>query len=400
MQLPDDTLEQVDKAIAAVEARPGLSDREKILQMLREARAQAQRALAEPLRTTGPAMGREALVLSLVLSAASHALSAPPEVIIGTVMGEDLDPGWIGSLVNYLRSRKVPFPTHGEGDGIIPVADTITIAMVGDWGIGNASAAAIARHMAALDPPPTYTLHLGDVYYSGTPAEEQDRFVAVWPPGEAGAFALNSNHEMYSGGQGYFSVALGHPKFALQRGVSYFALENAGWIVFGLDSAYPSHAFLYDKGKLDPVQLSFLSTHAARARAAGKRVMVLTHHQPIDFDGSLVHPLCDDVTRALGGGEVVWYWGHIHGAAVLAPQVVNGVTVHGRCVGHGGIPYEPFQRTPAMEWTETEKAGDPEEHRRALNGFVVLRLDGSALQETFFGEDGSVRYPTALAAAA
>lgn len=408
MQLPENTLELIDKAIVSVEARLGLADREEMLRMLRAARAQAERVLQTPLRTTDAAEERQDLVLSLIVSAANGAQLAAPDELIGPLVGEDLDPGWISALVNYLRFRKVPFPVHDEsapvgqpGSGVIRVPDAITLAMVGDWGIGNASSAAIARHMKALDP--SYTIHLGDVYYSGTPDEEQARFVAPWPPGKHGALALNSNHEMYSGGRGYFSVALASPKFSLQRGLSYFALENAGWIVFGLDSAYPSNAWLYDKGELDPMQLRFLSSHAARARAAGKRVMILTHHQPIQMDGELVPPLCDQVTQAIGAGEVHWYWGHLHGVAVFDPVVVNGVTIHGRCIGHGGIPYSPIERTAVMEWTETDKAGDPEEPRRALNGFALVRLDGAGIGETFHGEDGSVRHRArarAVAAAA
>ena len=34
--------------------------------------------------------------LSLILSAASGGLEAPPNAIVGTLPGEDLDPGWIG----------------------------------------------------------------------------------------------------------------------------------------------------------------------------------------------------------------------------------------------------------------------------------------------------------------
>lgn len=397
MQLPENTLEIVDKAIASVEARPHLGEREEMLRMLRAARAEAERALQTPLRAVDPTAGEADLALSLVLSASNGVLPSPPEILVGTILGEDLDPGWIGSLYNYLHTKRVPFPTHDEsappgepGSGVLQVADSITLAMVGDWGIGNASAARIAEHMRALQP--SYTIHLGDVYYSGTPIEERDRFTAGWPAGSEGAFALNSNHEMYSGGEGYFSVALTDPKFALQGGRSYFALENAANILFGLDSAYPSHAFLYDKGELDDVQLRFLSTHAARARAAGKRVIVLTHHHPIAMNGDLVHPLCDQVTRAVGAGELVWYWGHIHGVAVFEPRILGGVTIRGRCIGHGGIPYAPLHPSSAMEWTEPDKAGDPEERRRALNGFAYLRLDGAELEEVFYDETGRVRH--------
>lgn len=411
MKLPADALSQIDTSIAAVELCPSLMDRDEVLQMLRAARRQAERALRTPLGTTDATQGDDELALSLVLSAASGA--APPDPpsspteLIGTKQYEDLDPGWIGSFYNYLRSKKVPFPTHDDrvpagrpGSGVIPVANDIVLALAGDWGTGNQSSGLIARQIASLRPRSTYTVHLGDVYYSGTPEEEQERFVASWPVGTDGAFAINSNHEMYSGGKGYFSVALESPKFSQQQRLSYFALENAHWIVFGLDTAYPSNAFLYEKGELDSAQLHFLATHGARARAAGKRVMVLSHHHPIEFDGSLVTPLCDRVTRAVGVRELYWYWGHIHGVASLRPRVINGVIVHGRCVGHGGVPYEPFAPTDVMEWTESELAGDPEEHRRALNGFAVVRLDGAEIAEAFYGEDGSMRHRIAHVAAA
>ena len=61
--------------------------------------------------------------------------------------------------------------------------------------------------MALLQPH--LTIHLGDVYYAGTETEEQQLLVNLWPSGSMGALALNSNHEMYSGGTPYFNVALG-----------------------------------------------------------------------------------------------------------------------------------------------------------------------------------------------
>ncbi|APR80037.1 Hypothetical protein A7982_05384 [Minicystis rosea] len=398
MQLPQNTLELLDKAIASVERRPELADRERMLHMLRIARAEAERAMRSPLRDLDPTASEAALVLSLIISAHDGVLPSPPEVIVGWLPGEDLDPGWISSLINYFRSKRVPFRTHDasaspdeRGSGVVRVADDITITMVGDWGIGNASSSDIARCMRALHP--NYTIHLGDVYYSGTPDEERERFTFVWPAGRDGAFALNSNHEMYAGGEGYFEVALADDKFSLQDRCSYFALENSNNIIFGLDSAYPSHAWLYEKGELDEVQLRFLRKHAKRARDAGKRITVLTHHQPINMDGTLVAPLWEQVTNAVGPGDLSWYWGHIHGAAVFKPKRLhNGVTIHGRCVGHGGIPYTPFDRVAAMEWTEPDKADDPDEGRRALNGFVSLRFAGDQLEETFYDEKGRMRH--------
>ncbi|MDC0744804.1 metallophosphoesterase family protein [Polyangium mundeleinium] len=411
MKVSVNDISKLDEAIRTLEARTDQPDRAETLSMLRAARKQAERALGTPLGITSAVLSSDELALSLAMSAMSG--SAPPtpdaasEQLVSPRQYADLDPGWLQSFFHYLRSKRLPFPTHDAGvpagqpgSGVIHVANDITLALAGDWGTGNTSSRAIARHIASLAPRPNYTIHLGDVYYSGTLDEEQERFVALWPSGADGAFALNSNHEMYSGGVGYFHVALEDPKFSLQRGLSYFALENASWIVFGLDSAYGSDACLYQKGELNPVQIAFLAVHGERARAAHKRVVVLTHHQPIEFDGSLVTPLCDQITSAVGVREIYWYWGHIHGAAVLEPKVVQGVTIHGRCIGHGGVPYEPLHLTPALTWAEDRLAGDPEEKRRALNGFAVVQLEGATIRESFLGEDGQLRYTTATAAAA
>lgn len=407
MNVTQAQLTRLQDAVVAVEKEANLPRRDEMLSMLREARDHAIVLLANPLEPDA-ALGDGEQSLALALSALSG--SAPPSrgttayELFGARKYEIFDTGWLGALFHYISASKVPFPTHdpaaapgARGSGIVSVADDVTFAMSGDWGTGDASSFAIASCIRALSPPPSYTIHLGDVYYSGTPEEEHDRLVTPWPVGVHGAFALNSNHEMYSGGKGYFEVALGSPKFGLQGGRSYFAIENRSWIIFGLDTAYPAHSFLYQKGDLDEVQLGFLERHSARARAAGKRIMVLSHHHPIDMSGKPVHPLCDKVTKAVGPGELFWYWGHVHGVAVFDPIVVNGVDLMGRCIGHGGVPYAPIKCVKPMVWTESELAGDPLEKRRAFNGFLVVRLAGAQLVESLHGEDGSVRYERVIA---
>ena len=97
------------------------------------------------------------------------------------------------------------------------------------------------------------TVHLGDVYYAGTSDEELHLFASLWPPGSFGSFALNSNHEMYSGAKPYFLETLANDKFLKQGGCSYFALENTNWVIVGLDSAYFSNPeSMYMDGSLAP----------------------------------------------------------------------------------------------------------------------------------------------------
>ena len=61
-----------------------------------------------------------------------------------------------------------------------------------------------------------YTIDLGDGYYSGRPDEEQSNLLNLSPAGSVANFTLNSNHEMYSGGQGYLGPRP-NDLFALRR---------------------------------------------------------------------------------------------------------------------------------------------------------------------------------------
>jgi len=99
------------------------------------------------------------------------------------------------------------------------IADKAEIAVMGDWGTNLYGAPVSA---ASIKAKGGYELlvHLGDIYYSGTKAEVQQRFLQVWPSAAAKLNrALNGNHEMYSGGFAYFDDIL--PKF--QQRSSYFA---------------------------------------------------------------------------------------------------------------------------------------------------------------------------------
>src|SRR5262249_5775777 len=154
------------------------------------------------------------------------------------------------SVANRLVHQKVPFISHSSlEDFRVELPDErLSVAMVGDWGTGLDSSGQIARQMAARNPG--ITIHLGDVYYSGTKHEVGRRFLPAWPAGSSGTFAINSNHEMYAGGEGYFQVTLTTPVFAQHQKASYFCLSTPGWQVIGLDSAYAASDFLFQKGKL------------------------------------------------------------------------------------------------------------------------------------------------------
>jgi hypothetical protein len=371
--------------------------------LLRQAQAALDAQPSDPISVEGFS-NNDDIALSIVLSRISEKHTTrkepPPGVmrqdIAGTDQYELLDPGWWASVANRLLHKKVPFIAHSSlKDFRVEFAEeNLSVAMVGDWGTGLPSSHEIARLMAALNP--SITIHLGDVYYSGTKHEVETRFVPGWPAGSLGTFAVNSNHEMYAGGEGYFGVTLKQTAFARHQKASYFCIATPGWQIIGLDSAYEASDFLYQKGRLSDAQLAWLGAQLAEGARRGQRSIVLSHHNPIEVGGGTDKAFLEQMLRAGDPHPFdFWYFAHEHVAARYAAYGPEGRQFLGRCVGHGGVPYAPESKIATagdvrVEWTELELAGDPEEPRRAKNGFVLLVLDSKTrkLTETFIDEFG------------
>jgi hypothetical protein len=341
-----------------------------------------------------------------VISEAIEIRVGPGGEILGTGKYQELDLRWelvAGTvwLENLLHKHRFP-----EGmPAMQHIDDTVTIAMVGDFGTGNfgsgdSPSTKISKFIPSLNPD--YTIHLGDVYYAGTAREEASKLLTFWPQGRKGSFTLNSNHEMYSGGGPYFNEVVGGPVFnKLQSPHSFFALENDHWIIVGLDSAYHSDAAtLYMAGALgtDSAQIPFLRDIARR----GKKVIVLTHHNGLPQDGLPRDAPLQLFAEVMGAFEgynppAYWYWGHVHAGVAYAPlEPYNGLLC--RCLGHGALPWgfssalQAGQASKRVEWFENCNAGDPEDKLRVLNGFVYLELNGPDLTETFYDETGRVAW--------
>jgi Calcineurin-like phosphoesterase len=391
---------------------------------------QAQQEAKEKGITIAPDASPEVVAAKIGQLQAGDAVAEAMGIreIAGTGDYEYFDRHWIESALNYQHTGKnrVIFPTAAEKK-VNPVKQLVNkkeirIAIAGDWGTGTdpgdkypyAVAGKVAKLMAAQQPD--YTIHLGDVYYSGLESEETAKFVGRWPRGAVGSYTLNSNHEMYCGGKGYFNVLLANEMFAAQQGLSYFALTNDHWLIVGLDSAYFAYyqSLLYEQGALfEPdeqkqpdgmVQSEWLT--GLLKDQADKRVIILTHH-----DGFDVHPVTGKLTRKPLYQQMTaqmanvhdwwWYWGHVHG--VIAYERIffdNNAAVTPRCIGHGAIPYLPFppdlshlgDGTVRVQWVETDLARSGGDSRRAPNGYLLLTIAGAELREQLFDELGRARW--------
>ncbi len=126
----------------------------------------------------------------------------------------------------------LPDPRDPAAPAILP-ADA-RVALISDWGTGEARPQALLEAVAALKPD--VVIHLGDIYYSCNSREARaffDDVRAVFPEGSARVFTLCGNHDLYAGGEPYYGLLdrLGQP-------ASFFCLRNAHWQFVAADTGY------------------------------------------------------------------------------------------------------------------------------------------------------------------
>jgi hypothetical protein len=304
---------------------------------------------------------------------------------------------WVPHVLRYWFQGKHKFRDYSDGihgNGIIPIEDHTTVALMGDWGTGTDEAQLVGECVRRSDPD--YTIHLGDVYFVGDTNEIKENFLGEhtspydpvkWPFGKWGSFALSGNHEMYARGRGFYEVIL--PRMGLRKEggewgegqwASFFCLENRYWRIIGLDTGYNATGF--DWGKMPVLERSQWLRKSTRFKPR------------CNFPNSLLHWLVDRVNpnqdhrglvllthhgchsafsdwyqiparqlAAIIQRPVIWFWGHEHKLALYDRFCVqNEIEAYGRCLGHAGMPVERGKLSdiecPLLTW----------DNRRYVNG--------------------------------
>jgi hypothetical protein len=317
--------------------------------------------------------------------------SSVPKVDEVKFDNEDLF-GWLGMAWKFIfkpdRHPWIVPPTSPQ-----TIADDARIALFADWGTGLYGAPVIAKSIVGLDRCDV-VLHLGDTYYSGAKGEVANRLVGDWPVrgGNTVNRTLNGNHEMYSGGQGYFESL----ESFFHQPASCFAMQNSNWILVCLDTAYKD----FD---LDSAQVAWLKSIVDAAGA--RKLLLFSHHQPfsqLDVQGpNLQRALADILSKQRIHG---WFWGHEHRLVLYDTHSAWGFK--GRCIGHGGFPAVRDGLTPPRniyQWVDVPKqpsgvpaakvldgpnfwvAEDPMKY--SPHGFVTLDFDGDKVWETYYTPD-------------
>ncbi len=331
------------------------------------------------------------------------------------------DPAWLSTLKEYDKyfdksgnRKSAPYVRPSDaGAGIIQIPSNARLALVGDWGTGAPPAAELLKLIAA-DKPDIF-VHLGDIYYSGTPDECQRNFAdlirdVLRAERQTHVFTLSGNHDMYCGGVGFYDLIKNLNERPFIQPASFFCLRTADekWQLLAMDTG------LHDDNPSGVHSVeTFLESdeidwHCERIREFPGKTILLSHHQlfsafspmgktTIEGDRSAINPLLmASFERMSSCGTIsAWFWGHEHSLSIYQPFA--GLQ-RGRCIGHGAIPvsladniYEPVKglsNLPSLiEGTKLISHGNVYTH-----GYALLSLGGSKCHVDYIEHRPTGRY--------
>jgi calcineurin-like phosphoesterase family protein len=386
--LRDDRLQQLSEL-----------DRARLIAGLGNALGAIEEAEKVPGVMSSPQNQMASLLQSMIVE---HATDAEP-LPVGNALEAKFDThdwlGWLGTFWEMVKHAKkfpwrdpAPLQRVAQFDKSSP-----RLAVFADWGTGLYGAPLIAKSIAADPDPIDLVMHLGDVYYSGKKDEFNARFSELWPSrADALSRALNGNHEMYCGGQPLVDVLAAKP---FQQSTTCFAYENDHWIIVGLDTAYADHDLMAP-------QTQWLTDIAAAA--AGRRIVLFSHHQPFSMLSGQGPKLVEKLGTLLQGRKIfAWYWGHEHECVIYDQH--PGWQMYGRCIGHAGMPeFRPKPLGPAVptrQFRRFEGANgvpgawildgpnpyiEGEEKKFTPHGYLTLVFEPGTIVETVHDADGTL----------
>ncbi len=237
------------------------------------------------------------------------------------------------------------------------------VALLGDWGTGVDDAIALLQQIAEFRPDAI--IHLGDIYYSGTPDECQLNvsipFFQIFPKAEERPVFLSipGNHDYYDFGEGFYElIDKMNPDSQRRQEASYFCLrtEDNAWQFLGMDTGRQDYD-PYPLGHVSAPDLEESEKEWHRDKLSAKSfagtTVLLSHHQLFSqhfkISGGKQPWLNEHLLQIFEpcfNRVAAWFWGHEHNLALYQDGCFG--LVKGRLVGcsayeesTGESPYDP-----------------------------------------------------------
>ncbi len=214
-------------------------------------------------------------------------------------------------------------------------------------------------------------------------------------------FSLCGNHDMYSGGQGYYWLV-----DQIGQQASYFCLQNSNWQFLAMDTGHNDNNPITVSTNM--TKLVTFGTWAEedwlldKINLAGTRkTVLLSHHQlfsPFGAVGTVngqsyaYNPNLRATFQAVTSNVAWWFWGHEHTLAVFDPYM--GVE-RGRCVGASAVPVFTDQQSyrnasglqtygglPLPTWKPGGQLGN--NGTSYNNCFAIMTLNGASANVDYY----------------
>lgn len=325
------------------------------------------------------------------------------DLYAGELKDSECDPLWAECLATYLgyKLSGQALPYRPNLDPVFPLNANAILAIVGDWGTGDEVAINLLGEISKLSPQ--ILLHLGDIYYAGTHNEEQSNFLDICHKvlGNIPVFSMCGNHDMYSGGVGYYWLV-----DQLNQQASYFCLQNDDWQFLAMDTGHNDHnpltvttnmtslfaigAWAEENWLLDKINL-----------AGNRKTVLLSHHQLFSpfgsvgtFNGSpyAYNPNLRATFQAVMQKVVWWFWGHEHTFAIYDRYMD---LQRGRCIGASAVPVftnqqsyanasglETYGGAPLPNWNKGAQLGN--NGTLYNNCFAIMTLNGASANVDYY----------------
>lgn len=327
------------------------------------------------------------------------------------------DPAWASTVKEYLKyfgpngdRGEIPYVRAAQvGAKTIDIQADSKIAIVGDWGTGAQPAIQLLRHIDGERPD--VVIHLGDIYYSGTPSECEKNFAepvrrVLRSNGRNPAiYTLSGNHDMYCGGLGFYDLITKLNPAPLTQEASFFSLRttDSRWQFLGMDTGLHDYSPLHVADAVTYLEEDEIAWHCDRIDEFPGRTILLSHHQLFSAFSAIgatangrrsaLNPKLKAAFERLSksGKIAAWFWGHEHTLSIYKPFA--GLD-RGRCIGHGAVPtsiidkiYDPLpdlEKCPDLiDGTQLAKVGGVYAH-----GYAVLSLHADSCTASYYQDEG------------
>lgn len=325
-------------------------------------------------------------------------------LLAGELKKSTCDVGWAECVTTYLayKASESSLLYRPSLDPVVDLDTKSRLAIVGDWGTGDEVAINLLEQVASLKPD--VLIHLGDVYYAGTHNEEQSNFLDICRTvlgNSVALFSLCGNHDMYSGGNGYYWLL-----DQIGQKASYFCLRNAAWQFLAMDTGHNDNSPLTVATNMTSLVKdqgwSEADWHLAKIQQAGSRkTVLLSHHQlfsPFGAVGTVNGQSYAYNPNLLGTFQTVlpmiqwWFWGHEHTLAIF-DSYMN--IQRGRCLGASAVPVftdqqkyananglVTYQGAPLPTWNAGAMLGNNGTDYN--HAFAVMNLNGPAASVDYY----------------